>query len=154
MVYAEFEDWVNKSLPRFAVKIGCDFREDITAQQWPMRYCPGMTFEELLAHLLPWADFRMDDDAYYDFLKDQWMTECYCGHDSESGENYYTMSFSEYREHYRAPDDEIVPISENGETEGYRLILSLNELGKAFLMVDDYLSDGDDIFEDRTFTLF
>jgi hypothetical protein len=103
---------------------------------------------------MPWADFAMDRDAYYDFMEEQWMTNCYCGHDSETSENYYTMSFREYREHYNAPDDEIVPISDNcGETEAYRLLLSLNELGKAFLMVDDYLSDKDDL-EDRTFTLW
>ena len=64
------------------------------------------------------------------------------------------MSFREYREHYSELDDEIVPISDNcGETEGYRLLLSLNELGKAFLMVDDSLSDKDDL-EDRIFTLW
>ena len=64
------------------------------------------------------------------------------------------MSFREYREDYAKPDDEIVPICENGETEGYRFILSLNELGKGFLVVDDYLSDKDDDLEDRTFTLW
>jgi len=151
-VYVEFEDWVNKSLPRFQVKIGCNSRDDIATRIWPMRYCPGLSFKELLAHLLPWADFTMDEDAYYDFMKEQWMTECYCGHDRETGKNYYTMSFREYRENYAKSDDDIVPISEDGETEGYRLMLSLNELGKAFLMVDDYLSDKDD-FDDRTFTL-
>jgi hypothetical protein len=154
VVYVEFEDWVNKSLPRFEIKIGCDSRDDIETQNWPMTYGPGLSFNELLAHLLPWADFAMDEDAYYDFMKEQCMTECYCGHDSETGRNYYTMSFREYRENHAERDEEIVPISENGETEGYRLILSLNELGKAFLMVGDYLSDKDDDVEDRTFTLW
>src|ERR1700730_1682924 len=154
VVYVEFEDWVNKSLPRFEVKIGCDSRDDIATQNWPMMYGPGLSFKELLARLLPWADFEMDEDAYYDFMNEKWMTECYCGHDSETGKNYYTMSFREYREDYAKPDDEIVPISENGETEGYRLILTLNELGKAYLMVDDYLSDKDDALEDKTFTLW
>jgi Domain of unknown function (DUF4365) len=44
-VYVEFEDWVNKSLSRFEVKIGCDSRG---------RYCdPEMAYD-----VRPWAVFR------------------------------------------------------------------------------------------------
>jgi hypothetical protein len=148
VVYVEFEDWVNKSLPRFTVTIGCDTREDISSQRWPTTYAPGLSIGDFLTHLLPWADFKMDEDAYESFMEDQWMNECYSGHDNETGQNYYSMPFSEYY----TPPDGIVPVSEDGETEGYRLILELNELGKALIIVDDYLSDEDD-FEDRTFTL-
>ena len=134
VVYVEFEDWVNKSLPRFTVKIGCDTRDDIESKEWPTVYGPGLSFEELLAHLLPWADFAMDEDAYTSFMEERWMDDCYLEHDRETGQTYYSRPFSEYY----TPPDGIVPVSENGETEGYRLIVSLNELGKAFIVVDDY----------------
>ena len=52
---------------------------------------------------------------------------------------YHTMPFSEFYE----PPEGIVPISENGETEGYRLILSLNELGRASVLMDDHLREDD-----------
>ncbi|KPA15740.1 hypothetical protein MHK_004043 [Candidatus Magnetomorum sp. HK-1] len=34
-VYVEFEDFLNKSLPRFSIKIGCDYRDDIEEESWP-----------------------------------------------------------------------------------------------------------------------
>jgi hypothetical protein len=43
-------------------------------------------------------------------------------------------------------------ISENGETEGYRIILSLNKRGKSFFDFDEYLSK-DDYLDHRVFTL-
>jgi hypothetical protein len=91
----------------------------------------------------------MDEVAYENYMEERWMIQCYSWHDNETGEAYYSMPFSEYYE----PPDGIVPLSGNGETEGYRLILELNELGKAFIVVDDYLSDEDN-FEDRTFPLY
>jgi hypothetical protein len=147
VVYVEFDDWVNKSLPRFAVEIGCDTRNDIESQQWPMTYGPGLSFEELLAHLLPWADFRMDETAWENFMENEWMNECYMWHDKETGETFYSMPFSEYF----APPDGIQPISRGGEVDGYRLLVELNDLGRAFITVDDYLVEEDGL-ENRTFT--
>lgn len=149
VVYVEFEDWVNKSLPRYAVTIGCETRNDIPSRKWPTTYAPGMSFQDFLSKLLPWANFKMDEEAYDNFMEDQWMTECYGWHDKETGKTYYTMPFSEYY----TPPEGIMPVSDNGETQGYRLILELNELGKAFLVLDDYLNDEDDL-EQKTFTLF
>lgn len=147
IVYIQFQDWVNKSLPRFKVEIGCDTRRDIASQEWPTTYGPGLSFEDLLAHLLPWADFETDEHAYEIFMEAKWMSDCYLGQDRETGETYYSMTFEEYY----TPPDGIAPVSANGETDSYRLIVSLNELGKAFVVVDHYLCEEDD-FEGRTFT--
>ena len=138
-VHVEFEDWVNKSLPRFSVQIGCDSKDCIASQTWPTIYGPGLSFEELLEHLFPWAEFAMDEEAYEQFMEERWDSECYCGYDREDGVTYHTMPFSEFYE----PPEGIVPISENGETEGYRLILSLNELGRASVLMDDHLREDD-----------
>lgn len=148
VVFVEFDDWVNKSLPRFAIKIGCDSRDDVAQQEWPMTYGQGLSYEELLSHLLPWADFRMDHEAYEEFMRDKWMADCYSWYDKETDKIYYTRSFEEYY----TPPEGISPISDNGETEGYRLILSLNEIGNAFLILDEYLREEDDL-EARTFTV-
>jgi hypothetical protein len=117
---------VNKSLPRFSVKIDCDTRDDISSQEWPTTNGPGLSFDELLRHLLPWADFSMDEDAYDNYMEEKWMENCYCEHDSETGENYYSVSFSDYCSSHSSAEA-ITPISEDGETEGYRLSLELNE---------------------------
>lgn len=148
IVYVEFDDWVNKSLPRFAVRIGCDSRDDVEEHNWPTTYGPGLSFEELLSHLIPWAGFEVDEDAYRDGMESRWMGDCYSWHDHETGKTYYTKTFAEYYE----PPDGIVPVSSNGETASYRLILQLNQAGQAFIALDDYLADDDDL-EARIFTL-
>lgn len=119
-VYIEYEDWINKSLPRFQIRIGCDSREDIEEESWPTIYGVGLSMEEAISHTIPWADYEMDYDSYE-------------GDESTLPEG-------------------IVPISKNGEVERYRLILSLNELGKAFVKLNEYLSE-DDSIEGRVFTL-
>lgn len=134
-VRVEFDDWVNKSLPRYQITISTDGEEE----KWPTMYAPGVGIEAMLAHFFPWADFSLDEEAYYEFARAQWDLECYSGRDQETGEVYYTQSFEEWHE----SPDEIVPVSENGETATYSLILSLNDFGRSFLEIDDYLADPD-----------
>ena len=147
-VFIEYEDWIHKSLPRFQIKIGCDSRDDIESENWPTSYFPGLSMEEAIKYALPWADYEMDYDAHYDFMESVWVAECYMGRDEDTGEPYFSMPYSEW---YKQPDG-IVCVSENGETEGYRLLLSLNKIGQAFYDLDDYLSENDQI-EHRVFTL-
>ena len=111
-------------------------------------YGPGLSFEELLNHLIPWADFEVDEEAYRAAAELLWMNDCYSWHDHETDKTYYTKPFEEYYE----PPEGIVPVDSNGETETYRLILSLNQVGQAFIALDDYLADDDDL-EARIFTL-
>ena len=61
------------------------------------------------------------------------------GNDSEDDSIYYSTPFEEW---YKPPEG-IVPISEDGEVDRYRLILSLNDLGKAFLKMDEFLIEED-----------
>lgn len=61
---------------------------------------------------------------------------------------FYSQTFDEW---YK-PDEGIVPVSSNGEVECYSLLLNLNDLGNAFLIIVDWLAEGDD-FEKNTFTL-
>jgi len=127
-----FDDWVNKSLSRFQVTIHTDEEEEA----WPVLYTPGHGVEEMLAHFFPWADFEVDQEEHREGLQSTWEAECYQGRDSETGTTFYGQTFEEWYE----PPAGLVPVSENGETETYVLILSLNALGEGFLVVDDYLS--------------
>lgn len=146
IIYVEYEDWINKSLHRFEIRIGCTSKDGIESEVWPTLYGAGLSMEEAIAHMLPWADYKMDLDTHYDFMKSVWFDECYMGRDD--GTPYFLKPFSEW---YQRPEG-IVPISENGETERYRLILSLNKTGKAFIDLDEYLSE-DDNLDRRVFTL-
>lgn len=148
VVYIEYEDWINKSLPRFQIRIGCETRSDIGEQSWPTTYGIGLSMEEAISHAIPWADYEMDHDAYHDFMESVWFDECYMGRDEDDGNPYFSTPFDEWY----TPPEGIVPVSANGEVEGYRLILSLNQVGKAFRDLDEYLSE-EDFIEGRVFTL-
>lgn len=111
-VRVQFDDWINKSLPRYQLAI---FTED-EKETWPTLYTPGVGIEEMLSHFFPWADFAIDWDA--------------C-------DEYETGKYQHFQ------PEGLVPISENGETATYCLLLSLNEFGHSFLAIDDYLADPD-----------
>lgn len=147
-VYVEFKDWVNKSLPRFQIRIGCDSRDDIAEESWPTTYSPGLSIEDAISHLIPWADYEMDLDAHRECMKSVWYNECYSGHDKETDTTYFSTPFEEWH----TPPEEMSPIYEGGEVAEYRLILSLNDIGKAFLILDEFLSEEDEIGQ-RVFTL-
>jgi hypothetical protein len=145
-VYIEYNDWINKSLPRFQIRIGCSSRDDIKEESWPTIY--GVLMEDAVSHTIPWAEFEMDHDAYAEYMESVWYNECYSWHDKETDITFFTMPFEEWF----TPAEGIVPVSNDGEVEGYRLILSLNEVGKAFVELDKYLSE-DDFIEETGFTL-
>lgn len=134
-VRVEFDDWVNKSLPRYQVTIFTDEEREA----WPTLYTPGVGIESMLEHFFPWANCEVDRDAQMEGAEDEWADECYSWKDPETGEIFYSQTFDEWYE----PRSGLVPISENGETATYQLILSLNSFGKSFLDIDDYLSDSE-----------
>jgi len=136
-IYIEFEDWINKSLPRFNIRIGCDSRSDIEEGSWPTIY-GNLSIEEALSYTIPWAIFKVDEDAYHDSMRSKWHAECYLGKDE--GEEYFTRSFEDW---YEPPSEGIIPISDNGETQKYRLILNLNQIGRSFLVLDKFLKEKD-----------
>lgn len=134
-VRIEFDDWVNKSLPRYQITIYSDSAQE----EWPTLYAPGVSIENMLEHFFPWAEFATDPDAHYESSESVWMNECYSWRDPDDGEIYYSQSFDEW---YQSPDG-LMPVSENGETATYCLVLKLNDFGRAFLILDDYCGDPD-----------
>jgi Domain of unknown function (DUF4365) len=134
-VRVEFEDWVNKSLSRYQITISNDHEKET----WPTLYTPGVSIEEMLAHFFPWADFSLDQEAHEDGARARWEDECYAWRDEETGTIYHTTPF----EKWYKPQEGIVSVSEDGETASYSLFLSLNEFGRSFLLMDDYLADPD-----------
>lgn len=143
-VYVEFNDWINKSLRRYQINLICEDE----VQHWPMTYCPGMGIDEALKFFLPWADFEMDIEAHRDGSMSQWDAECYVTYDKEEGIAIHSQSFEDW---YSEPD-EIVPYQEDGEVESYRLMLTLNGLGRSFMEIDCFLSEKSG-FHGKTFTI-
>lgn len=91
-VRVQFDDWVNKSLPRYNITISTEDEEE----SWPTLYAPGVGVEEMLNHFFPWADFSLDKEAHEEGALEDWMNECYSWRDDETGEVYYSMPFEEW----------------------------------------------------------
>ena len=134
-VRIEFDDWVNKSLPRYQITISSGKDKEV----WPTLYAPGVDIEAMLGHFFPWADFSVDQDAHIEGAEEQWENECVLWRDPDTGHKGYEKSFNEWYE----PPSGIEPVACDGETESYALFLTLNEFGKAFLQIDDFLADPD-----------
>lgn len=134
-VRVQFDNWINKSLPRYQLTISTEDE----VETWPTLYAPSIGIEQMLSHFFPWADFNLDQDAHREGSREDWMAQCYSWRDDETGKVYYSTTFDEW---YKM-EEGIVPVSENGETASYSLVLSLNEFGESFLQIDDYLADPD-----------
>lgn len=154
IVYVEFQDWVNKSLPRTSVKIFCNSDTGYKEITIPQHYWPGHTSFKILERLIPWADYEMDADSYQECMWGFYEAECYGGYDKEYNRIHYTESFEDWYESIREhePSDRIVPFSQDGEVDTYRVILTLNDLGRSFLKIVDYLY-GDKSFEYSSFSV-
>jgi Domain of unknown function (DUF4365) len=135
-VSVQLEEWVNKSLGRTPVEIFVqnEAGEDELSREW-FQYYTGYSVEELVAALFPWAASRVDEDFYDvhaddEYDPDDWreaMTHAILrGDDSDS---------------HISSRPAIYPYTEMaGEVEYYRLQLYLNDLGRSFLLVSDYLA--------------
>ena len=112
------EKWVNKSLGRGPIQVIVQNSkgEEYIDKEWFLYYV-GYDIESLIKHEFPWADVSIDDD-YYDIYFERENVESMLGR--------------------HLPD--IYPYDITGsEVAEYRLELTLNELGKSFLIVSDYL---------------
>lgn len=133
-VYLKYDYWANK-FPRFSITIGCDEKQEIQSCQ--VSYSPRIPALTILNNIFPWANFEMDTQAYEESRRDIWESECYAGYDKEDGITSYFMTFEDW---YKPPD-ELTFIENDGTIETYRLILTLNSVGKAFLDLDGFLED-------------
>lgn len=147
-VYAEFDDWINKSLSRTSIRIYFDRGTDHKEIVIPQHYWAGHDSFDIIEKYIPWADYEMDEDGYEEYMKEVYELECYMSYDKESNQTFYTQSFEEW---YIPPDD-IRPIYGDGEIVTYRVKLKLNEIGESFIKLTEYLYD-DSSFEYKSFSV-
>ncbi|MCG8527026.1 MAG: DUF4365 domain-containing protein [Opitutales bacterium] len=123
-VSLELENWVNKSLGRTPVKVYIhdESGNEILEQEWFQIYT-GYTIEELARVLFPWADVFVDEEFF------------------ENNQDIYPDWNHDYYSEIPKQRRRIYPYSESsGEVELYRLELVLNEVGKSFLVLSEYLN--------------
>jgi len=135
----EADEWVNKLSGRGTLKliiIDDNDGKETMVRDWPVVYFPMMRYEDVFPQMFPWAEFSVDEEFYdpYDeaaFLRDN------ARYDKEE-DKYYIFGD---RQVWQSKLPVIRPYESDGEVDSYRLVLTLNHLGKSFLTMDNYLQN-------------
>jgi hypothetical protein len=138
-VLLEADEWVNKTSGRGEVRLLAEAASGEVEKtvEW-LVLAPWQSYETVLPKLFPWASVSVDEWTYESADEDAWALECGIW-DSENKEYVgHTVTFAEWRSRQH---DGLRPYMENGEIAYWRLELELNHLGRAFVTVDDHLSD-------------
>ena len=145
-VRIEIEQWINKSSGRGSITLVTaepdGNPDDEIATKWDVMF-PGWSYPAALAELLPWAALEIDEDFYADHDRD--VFEMDYGIRGPDGRVHCFEDFDEWKQRTFGTDRSLRPYAEEmgGEVARWRLLVSLNKLGKAFVRVDAYLRDED-----------
>ena len=128
-------EWINKSSGRGETDLIVNDGESIKKYLYPYWF-PLKPYTDVFLRLFPWADFSVDEDYYEDYDEDLWR-EYHCYYDKEDDE---WIIVGDSFEEFRRKLDPLRSIDRSGEVAEYMLVLSLNDLGRAFLKVNEYVS--------------
>lgn len=128
-------EWVNKSSGRGDTELIVDDGKNIRKYSYPYWF-PFTPYTKVFPRLFPWADFTADEDFFEEYDKNLWR-EYHCYYDKEDDE---WMIVGDTFEEFRRKLDPMRSIDYSGEVAEYMMKLSLNELGKSFLNVDQFVS--------------
>ena len=135
----DFDEWINKTSGRASLLLmALDAHEEVVAvHEWPLIFLPFADYAVELPRMFPWANLTMDaeDD------EDDWASyEEECGiWDKEEQKLVYTLTYDEWRADQGNPG--LGPVWDNGEVAHWCLDLELSDLGRAFLTLDEFLSN-------------
>jgi len=128
----EMEDWVNKGLGRSNIRLFLYKKDgsESLEKEW-FYYFQGYTLKSLAEAVFPWASVTLDRDFY-----DEWREENETFLDIALRHDDSNSGYADER-----PNADIIYpyTNESGEVDMYRFELTLNKLGKAFLVLSDFL---------------
>jgi hypothetical protein len=132
----EIEEWINKTSGRGSITISIDNEYGEKAAPlatWTV-FLGGVDYGNAVPKLFPWANVSLHEETYDDADHGQYETECV---HYDEGDRFYSMDFDEWMRARGLPD--LRPYeNQAGEVDLWRLELTLNDLGKAFLIVDGF----------------
>ena len=128
-------EWVNKSSGKGDTELIVDDGNGVEKYSYPYWF-PHTPYTKVFPRLFPWADFSADEDFFEDDDKEHWQ-DYHCFYDKEEDEWLVVGdSFEEFRKKLKP----MRSINHSGEVAEYMMILSLNDLGRSFLAVDEFVS--------------
>lgn len=145
-------EWINKSSGRGDTELIVDDGTSIQRYSYPYWF-PYTPYTMVFPKLFPWADFSADESFYEEEDLFYWQEE-HCYYDEEDDE---WIPVGDTYEEFRQKLNPMRSINHCGEVAEYMLVLKLNDLGRAFLKVDGFVSQNqaytvarpkEDCFED------
>lgn len=136
----DMEEWSNKSSGRGAISIGIDHENGNDAEElvrWQFLIGPRSYAEDVVG-LFAWANLNVHEETYDDAEYDLYVTECATW---DEGDQYFRESYEQWKSE-RIPSGIRPYRNDSGEVDVYRLEMTLNELGKSFLIVDEFAVTG------------
>jgi len=135
----DIEEWVNKSSGRGAISLGVDNEDGRGPEElasWGV-FLGMSSYAEVVPKLFAWADVSLHDETYDEAEHDQYEADCAI---YDEGERFVTADYTEWRR--GRVQDGLHPYTDDGEIGYWRLELTLNELGRSFLVVDGFATNG------------
>lgn len=137
----DMEEWVNKLSGRGAITLSVDNEDGQPPTElagWSV-LLGTEDYADVVPKMIAWADVDIHEETYDDAEYEQYETECV--HIDHEGDRIVTEDFDEWRT--SRVDQGLRPYANHsGEVDYWRLELSLNELGQAFLLVDRFAVNG------------
>ena len=129
-------EWINKSSGRGETELIVDDGNEKKIYSYPYWF-PFTPYTKVFPRLFPWAKFIADEEFFEEFDEANWR-EYHCYYDKEDS-NWLIVgdTFEEYRKKLNP----MRSIIHAGGVAEYMMILKLNELGEAFLSVDEFVSN-------------
>lgn len=128
-------EWVNKSSGKGETKLIVNDGNKTKEYLYPYWF-PFTPYTEVFPKLFPWAHFSVDEEFFEENDMELWK-DLHCYYDKEEDEwEVVGDTFEDFRK-------KLAPmrfIDYEGEVAEYMLVLSLNELGNAFLTVDQFVN--------------
>jgi hypothetical protein len=137
----DIEEWINKSSGRGSITLGVDNedgKDPTPLASWSV-FLGFASYEEVVPRLFAWADVHVHEETYDEAEREQFEAEWVI---YDEGDRFEIMDYEEWAEG-RGLNDLRPYTSVFGEVALWRLELTLNELGRAFLVVDQFATEGE-----------
>jgi hypothetical protein len=137
----DMEEWINKTSGRGSITLGVDNEDgnDPTPLATWGVFLGTSRYSDVVPQLFAWADVSPHKETYDGADREQFEDECVT-HDE--GDRFETMDYRAWMAGRGLPD--LRPYENvDGEVDYWRLELTLNELGKAFVVVDQFAMTGE-----------
>lgn len=129
-------EWVNKSSGKGDTKLIVNDGQETKEYTYPYWF-PYTDYTDVFTRLFPWADFSIDEEFFEDSDYELWE-QYHCHYDKEMDE---WLVVGDTFEEFRQKLNPMRFIDHAGEVAEYMFVLSLNELGKSFLNLEQFISE-------------